>query len=45
MEKKKELLEIIVESFNSKEAVVDIGLGEEMDGLAKIVDGQQKKIE
>jgi hypothetical protein len=45
MAKKKELLGCIIESFNSKEAEVDIGLSEELDGLVKIIEGQQAKIE
>jgi hypothetical protein len=44
MEKKKELLGLVIESFNRKSASVDIGLTEEFDELKRIVKGQEKKI-
>jgi len=33
-------MNLIIESFNAKEAAVDIGLSEELDGLTKIIEGQ-----
>ena len=44
-EKKKELLAVVMESFNKQEAEIDIGLTEEFDELRKVIASQQEKIE
>lgn len=44
MAKKKELLQLVMESYNNSEALVDIGLTEELDELKKIIEVQNAKI-
>lgn len=45
MKKKKQLLELIMQSYNRKEAAVDIGLSEELAELRKVITGQEAKID
>lgn len=40
MMKKKELLQLVMRTYNSSTTLVDIGLSEELDELRKIIDGQ-----
>jgi hypothetical protein len=40
MTKKKQLLQLVQNSFNKKSALVDISLSEELDELKKIITGQ-----
>ena len=43
-QRKKELLELVRESFNKKEALMDISLTEEFQELRRVIEEQEKKI-
>ena len=45
MGKKKQLMQLVQNSFNKKTAFVDISLTEELDQLKKIINGQEIKIQ
>lgn len=41
MQRKKELLQLVIDTYNRNVGMVDIGLSEEMDELKKIISAQQ----
>ena len=41
MQRKKDMLKLVIETYNRNVGMVDIGLCEEMDELKKIILGQQ----
>ena len=45
MAKKKQLMQLVQNSFNKKTALVDISLTEELDELKKIINSQEIKIQ